>query len=185
MAGDEEQWKFRFRVVRARTVGAEEGEAEGEERRWQRMGAEAAAEEEEEQRRPWRRHRMGAKVAAWAKAEAKAVGRAELERALAAGAEVAILRARVTELERALVEERRRRRAAEEEQEGAETRAVAAEERAAEAEERAAEAGANAELWRSVAEVRRERWLRRVAAEKEVEEVRAATAAAVGLIEID
>ena len=181
MAGDEEQWKFRFRVVRTRTVGAEEGEAEGEERRWQRMGAEAAAEEEEEQRR----HRMGAKVAARAKAEAKAVGRAELERALAAGAEVAILRARVTELERALVEERRRRRAAEEEQEGAETRAVAAEERAAEAEERAAEAGADAELWRSVAEVRRERWLRRVAAEKEVEEVRAATAAAVGLIEIE
>ena len=174
MAGDEEQWKFRFRVVRARTVGAEEGEAEGEERRWQRMGAEAAAEEEEEQRR----HRMGAKVAARAKAEAKAVGRAELERALAAGAEVAILRARVTELERALVEERRRRRAAEEEQEGAETRAVAAEERAAEAEERAAEAGADAELWE-------ERWLRRVRAEKVVEKERAAMAAAVGLIEID
>ena len=53
------------------------------------------------------------------------------------------------------------------------------EERVAEAEERAAEAGDDAELWE-------QRWRRRVAAEKEgPEKVRAATAAAVGLIEIE
>ena len=50
----------------------------------------------------------------------RAVTRAELERRLAAGAEVPGLKAKVVRLRWALVKERRRRRLAEEEQEGAE-----------------------------------------------------------------
>ena len=115
--------------------------------------------------------------------ELREVTRAELERRLAAGAEVPGLKAKVVRLRWALVKERRRRRLAEEEQEGAEARAVAAEERAAEAEERAVgwekEADRYAERAREWAGAHLGEVWRRRAAEEEVVLLRAAAAAAL------
>ena len=102
----------------------------------------------------------------------RAASRAELERRLAAGAEVPGLKAKVVRLRWALVKERRRRRVAEEEQEGAEARAVAAEERAAEAEKRALG-------WEEEADRERERAREWARAHLEAErQLRAAAAAA-------
>ena len=101
--------------------------------------------------------------------ELREASRVELERRLAAGAEVPGLKAKVVRLRWALVKERRRRRVAEEEQEGAEARAVAAEERAAEAEERALR-------WEEEAD--RERWQAREWARTHLEAARRLRAAA-------
>ena len=135
---------------------------------------------------------MRFKVVAKEGAELRQVTREELERRLAAGAEVPGLKAKVVRLRWALVKERRRRRLAEEEQEGAEARAVAAEERAAEAEERALgwekEADRERELARQWARTHLEadRRLRAAvaAAEAEVARLRAAAAAAAAEAEV-
>ena len=135
---------------------------------------------------------MRFQVAAREGADLRQVTRAELERRLAAGAEVPGLKAKVVRLRWALVKERRRRRLAEDEQEGAEARAVAAEERAAEAEERALgwekEADRERELARKwvLAQLEANRRFRAAvaAAEAEVARLRAAAAAA-GPILID
>ena len=119
----------------------------------------------------------------------RAVSRAELEGALAAGNNARLWRWQARRRRWAVVQERRRRQRAEEEQEGAEARAVVAEERSAEAEERAARAeeDANTYYGRTVewAGAHRTELTRRMAAEAEVARLRAAAvvaAAAAGPI---
>ena len=104
--------------------------------------------------------------------ELREASRVELERRLAAGAEVPGLKAKVVRLRWALVKERRRRRVAEEGQEGAEARAVAAEDMAAKAQEMALG-------WEEEADRERERAKEWARAHLEAErQLRAAAAAA-------